>query len=68
MAYETLLLSDKDTVVLERIDGGKIRATSGSWADMALPGFLISLGLIAKARHKTAKLLTNSSRSCPAMF
>jgi hypothetical protein len=30
MAYETLLLSDKATLVLERVDGGKIRSTSES--------------------------------------
>jgi hypothetical protein len=33
MAYETLLLSDKAMLVLERIDGGKTRFSSSSWAD-----------------------------------
>ena len=33
MAYETLLLSDKATLVMERVDGGKIRVSSSSWSD-----------------------------------
>jgi hypothetical protein len=37
MAYETLLLSDKATVVLEKIDSGKISGSSSSWADPSHP-------------------------------
>jgi hypothetical protein len=33
IAFEYSLITDKATIVFERVDGGKIRVTSSSWVD-----------------------------------